>query len=170
MAQTLKVNRCEFVLDASYRNTHDFGTDPFAFLYSWVLSLTNGTGADQANFSWSDAITITASSSSTIDLNALTDRAGNAIAPSIVKLIGVKLYSSSDTAATISIGNAASNQWVSLLEGTNDLAKIRYGGFVLAGARDATGYAVSGTNKNLKILNNSATQSVVVHVVVVGVK
>lgn len=170
MAQTLKTNALQFLFDGSYRNSNDFGTDPSRFLHSWLLPLTNGTGANNANFAWSDKLTITASNSSTIDLSSLTDRFGNAIAPTIIKLFGVKLVSSTDTAATISIGNAASNQWVSVIEGTNDLVKIRYGGFAVFGCKDATGYAVSGTNKNLKILNNSATQSVIVDVVVVGVK
>jgi hypothetical protein len=170
MAQTLKTQLLNFSLDAFYSNTNDFSTDTARFLHSWVLSLTNGTGANNANFAWSDKLTITSSSSSTIDLSSLTDRFGNVIAPTKVKLFGVKLVSSTDTAATISIGNAAGNQWVSILAGTNDLVNIRYGGFAVFGCADSTGYAISGTNKDLKILNNSATQSVIVDVVVIGVK
>lgn len=170
MAQTLKTNNLQFVFDGSYRNTNDFATDASRFLHSWVLSLTNGTGSGNANFAWADQLTINASSSTTLDLSSLTDRFGNAIAPTIVKLFAIRLTSSSDTAATISIGNAAATQWVSILEGTNDLAKIRYQGFAIFACKDATGYAIGGSNKSLKILNNSGTQSVVVDVLVVGVK
>lgn len=170
MAQTLKTNELKFVFDGSYRNTNDFGTDASRFLHSWVLNHTNGTGSGNTNFAWSDQLTITASNSSTIDLSSLTDRFGNAIAPSKIKVLAIRLTSSSDTAATISIGGAASNAWTSLLENSSDLLKIRYQGSFMAMCTDSTGYAISGTNKNLKILNNSATQSVVVDVLVVGVK
>lgn len=171
MAQTLSVNNLQFVLDASYRNTHDYGTDPAKFLHSWVIALTNGTGSGNANFAYSDQITIASSSSTTINLYSLTDRFGNAMAPSAVKLFAVRLYSSSDTAATISIGGStAGNEWLSLLPNSSDLITVRYQGSFIAMCKDATGYAVSNTNKNIKITNNSATQSVVVDVVVVGVK
>jgi len=170
MAQTLKTNALQILFDGSYRNTNDFGTDASRFLHSWSLALTNGTGSGNANFAWSDQITITSSSSSTIDLSSLTDRFGNAIAPTKIKAIGIRLTSSTDTAASISVGAAASNQWTSLLQDATDLIKIRYQGSFMAMCTDSTGYAVSGTNKSLKILNNSATQSVVVDVFVIGVK
>lgn len=170
MSQSLKVNNLQVVVDATYKNTHDFGTDIAKIFHSWVLSLTNGTGSGSANFAWSDQITITASGSSTIDLSSLTDRFGNAIAPTIVKLLMVRLTSSSDTAASISLGGAASNAWTALLLNSSDLLKIRYQGFALFACKDATGYAVGGSDKNLKILNNSSTQSVVVDVAILGVK
>lgn len=169
MAQTLKTNQLQFVLDASYRNTNDYGTDPSRFLHSWVHSLTNGTGNNQANFAYADQITIASSSSTTIDMFSLTDRFGNAIAPSKAKLIAVRLYSSSDTSASLNIGAAASNIFAAHLANSNDIIVVPYTGMWIATA-PRSGFTIDATNRNLKIANNSATQSVVVDFVLVGVK
>lgn len=171
MATSLKVNELTMKFNGSYRATNDYGSKAAKFDHDWAIALTNGTGAGSANFAYQDQITITATSNNAFDLyGGMTDEFGTAIVPSTLKLVAIRLNTSTDTAATISIGNGASNQWISAIEGTNDLVKVRLGGWVVFACTDATGYAVSNTNKTLKILNNSATQSVTVDLVVVGVK
>lgn len=168
--QSLKSNQLTFIFNGSYRTTTDY--DPIAskFDHNWAIELANGTGSGQANFAYQDQITITASSSSTVDLFALTDAFGNSVAPTICKVLAIRLYSSSDTAASINVGAAASNIFSPHLAASNDIVVIRYQGWAIFVAKDATGYAIDATHRNLKILNNSATQSVVVDLVMVGVK
>lgn len=168
--QSLRVNELSFVFNGSYRTTTDY--DPIAskFDHDWAIELTNGTGSGNANFAYQDQLTISASSSSTVNLYALTDAFGNAIAPARAKLVAVRLYSSSDTAATINVGAAASDVFSPMFADDTDIAVVRYQGWVVWVAKDATAYVIDNTNKNLKIANNSATQSVVVDLVVIGVK
>lgn len=170
MATSLKVNNLAMVFNGSYRATNDYGSKAAKFDHDWAIALTNGTGSGSANFAYQDQLTISASSSSTVDLNALTDEFGNAIAPSKVKLLAIRLYSSSDTAASLNIGGAASNTFSAIVANANDIVVCRYQGWIVFACTDSTGYAVDATHKDLKILNNSSTQSVVVDLVVVGVK
>lgn len=170
MATSLNTNRLSFVFNGSYRATNDYGSKAAKFDHDWAIALTNGTGSGSANFAYQDQLTIAASSSTTIDLSSLTDEFGSAAAPTICKLLAIRLYSSSDTAATLSVGAAASNIFSAHLADPTDIVKVRYQGWAVFAAPDATGYAIDATHKNLKIANNSSTQSVTVDFVFVGVK
>lgn len=167
--QTLRSNELTFIFNGAYRTTTDY--DPIAskFDHDWAIALTNGTGSGNANFAYQDQLTISASSSTTVNLFALTDAFGNAIAPARAKVVAVRLTSSTDTAATLNVGAAASDVWCPFADDT-DIQVVRYQGWWVIACLDATGYVIDNTNKNLKIANNSATQSVTVDLVVIGVK
>jgi hypothetical protein len=149
MATSLRTNDLRFVFDGSYRATNDFGSKAAPFEHAWAIALANGTGSGYANFAWQDQVTIT----------QLMAR---------VKVLAIRLTSSSDTAATISVGGAASDPWAAIVGNTNDLITVRYQGWMVLACLDATGYVTSGTSKVVKILNNSSTQSVTCDIVVVG--
>lgn len=170
MATSLNVNKLSMIFNGSYRATNDYGSKAAKFDHDWAIALTNGTGNGSANFAYQDQITIAASSSSTVDLYALTDEFGTAMVPIICKLLAIRLYSSSDTAASLNVGAAASNIFSAHLADSTDIVKVRYQGWAVFACMDATGYVIDATHRNLKILNNSSTQSVTVDLVVVGVK
>lgn len=170
MAQTLRTNSLTFIFNGSYRNTTDYDPISQKFDHNWAIALSNGTGSGSANFAYQDQLTINASSSTTVDLSSLTDAFGNAIAPTLIKVLAVRLYSSSDTSATLNVGAAATDIFSSIFANSSDIAIVRYQGWLVFACTDATGYDVSSTVKNLKIANNSSSQSVVVDLVVVGVK
>lgn len=170
MATSLKVNKLSFVFDGSYRATNDYGSKAAKFDHDWAIALTNGTGSGNANFAYQDQLTINASSSQTIDLNSLTDEFGSPIAPSKIKLLAIRLNSSTDTAASLNVGAAASNKFSPMFADPSDIAVVRYQGWMIFACLDATGYAVDATHKDLKIANNSASNSAVVDLVVIGVK
>lgn len=169
MADTLKTNQLTFIFDGSYRTTNDYGSKAARFDHDWAITLANGTGNNQCNFAYQDQITITASGSSTIDLFALTDEFGAAVAPAKAKVIAIRLYSSTDTAASLNVGAAASNIFAAHLANSNDIIVVPYTGMWIATA-PRSGFTIDATNRNLKIANNSATQSVVVDFVMVGTK
>lgn len=168
MATSLKVSDLGFVFGGSFRKTNDFGSVAAKFDHDWAIALANGTGSGYANFAWQDQLTITASSSSTIDLRALTDEFGTSQTVARVKVFAVRLNASSDTSATLNVGAAASNPWAAPFAATNDVAVVRYQGWLVFACKDATAYVTSTTSKDVKIANNSSTQSVTVDVVVVG--
>jgi hypothetical protein len=168
MATSLRTNDLRFVFDGSYRATNDFGSKAAAFEHDWAIVLANGTGSGYANFAWQDQVTIVASGNTTFDLRALADEFGTTQLMARVKVIAIRLTSSSDTAATISVFGAASDPWAAPVGNVNDLVTVRYQGWMVLACLDATGYVTSGTSKVVKILNNSSTQSVTCDIVVVG--
>jgi hypothetical protein len=168
MALTLKTNQLTFIYKGSLRNTNDFTSNAAKFSHDWAIALANGTGSGYANYAYQDQLTINASSSTTLDLTALTDEFGVSRTFTKVKVLAIRLNSSSDTAATLNVGAAATNIFSSIFADSTDIVKVRYQGWVVFACKDATGYAVSGTVKSLKIANNSASNSVTVDVVIVG--
>lgn len=173
--QTLTTRQLRVILDATYRQTTTLAegsrSNPAKFDHDWALALANGTGAGQANFAWRAQYSIAAGGNQVVDLSALTDEHGNAIAPSKYKAILVRLNEeTTDAAATLSVGNAAANAWTGICSSATALLTVRHGGWIAFACTDATGFAVAGGSKNVKILNNSGTAAAVVDVVVVGVK
>lgn len=168
--QSLRTQQLAFIFNGSYRTTTDYDSIAAKFDHNWAIALAAGTGSGQANFAYQDSITIAASSSTTVDLFALTDAFGNVVAPTICKVLAIRLKSSAYAAASLNVGAAAANIFSPHLAASNDIFVVRYQGWVIFVAKDATAFPIDATHRNLKILNNSTTQSVDVDLVVVGVK
>jgi hypothetical protein len=168
MATSLRTNQLTFIFDGSFRKTNDYNGVATPFKHDWAIALANGTGSGYANFAWQDEYTIAASGNQVVDLRALTDDYGTAQVCTKVAVLAIRLNASSDTAATISVGNAASNGFTGICSSLTATIPIRYEGWVVWVCKDATKMATSATDRNVKILNNSSTQSVDVDVVVIG--
>jgi hypothetical protein len=168
MALTLKTNQLTFIYKGSLRNTNDFSSNAAKFSHDWAIALANGTGSGYANYAYQDQLTINASSSTTLDLRALTDEFGVSRTFTKVKVLAIRLNASSDTSATLNVGAAATNIFSAFLADDTDIVKVRYQGWFVVAAKDATAFTVDATNKDLKIANNSASNSVTVDVVIVG--
>jgi hypothetical protein len=170
MSNSLKTNTLTWQFNGSYRATNDYGSNAAKFDHDWAIALANGTGSGYANFAYQDQLTITASSSSTLDLTALVDEFGVTQTMTKVKVLAIRLYSSSDTSATLNVGAAAATIFSPMFAASNDIAVVRYQGWLVFACKDATAYTVDATHKSLKIANNSSTQSITVDVVIVGEK
>jgi len=170
--QSLSVRQLTVKLDAIYRQTTFDGTksNPSKFLHDLALTLANGTGAGMANFAWRyQPPAIAAGGNVVIDLSSLTDEFNNAITPSKLKLIIIQFAACTDAAATLSVGNAAANPWTGICSSGTALLPVRLGGWLAFGCVDATGFAIAGGSKNVKILNNGSAAATV-NVIVVGEK
>lgn len=118
---------------------------------SAAVTLTDGTGANQANRKFTTTGTLSASASATLDLSAPgTDEFNRAVAPT--RLVCLLFVNTGTTVLTL--GGAASNAWTSAFSNT---VTLRAGGSAVFLAPDATGLAVGSSNKNLQILNTSGT-------------
>jgi hypothetical protein len=168
LATTLRTNQLTFIFDGSFRSTNDYNGKSAPFKHDWAVALANGTGSGNANFAWQEEYTIAASGNQVVDLRALVDEFGTTQVVSRVAVIAIRLNASSDTAATLAVGNAASNAFTGLCSSTTATLPVRYQGWFVFVCSDATKLATSATDRNIKILNNSASQSVDVDVVVVG--
>lgn len=136
---------------------------------TYSKTLTNGTGANgTADLLYAATYTIAGAGTQNVDVaGSLTDFFGNSIAMARVKFMMVKLASTT-TATDISFGNHAAPliNWISAATST---VKIYNDGIFLIGGGGATQYAVTATTADgLKILNNDATNSATVNLVVVG--
>lgn len=131
------------------------------------LTLTNGTGANQADKVWSDQITIAASGNSDIDLaGTLTDPFGAALSFARVKLILVVAARTNTNNVVVGGASSTFNTWVS---GTSPAVIVRPGGLLAVGCSDATAYEVTATSADvLRLSNSGAGSSVTCDVAIVG--
>lgn len=135
-------------------------------IQSWTIS--NGTGADQADILWHDQRTLAASTSEDLDLSgSLTDSFGTTVALARVKAIIVAAASANG--GLIQVGGASSNQFINWVANSSDIIQVRAGGFFMMVAPDATAYAVTaGTGDLLKIANTDGVDSATYDIYIIG--
>ncbi|MEU9606156.1 hypothetical protein [Streptomyces sp. NPDC048057] len=161
----------DFGMSASVRQTKaqdlTVVTDPLDFRRG--VHLESGTAAGMADRVFHDRRTLAASATEDLDLaGVLTDAFGAAI--TFVKVKGLFVSAASANANNVVIGGATSNAWSTLLGATGTIT-LRPGATlgVMAGATDATAYAVTaGTADLLKVANSGAGTSVTYDLVLIG--
>lgn len=148
-------------------------------------SCSLGTAAANAAAGGADELasfiqSIAASGSATIDLTSFTDILNIAASSFVrVKAILIRLMSVADDAAVgtacsgITIGNAASNQFISQsgtgwLSTATSVIDVPGGGFIAFGVANAAGVAVDGTHKSLKVLNLDGAVAAKVQISLIG--
>ncbi|RXF07850.1 hypothetical protein EG878_17160, partial [Enterococcus faecalis] len=153
-------------LTATYTGAPDVGTLVQSIAYAAQASLSNGTGANQANAPWADTRALSASSSENLDLaGGLTDAFGTAL--TFTKIKAVIIEADDANANDVVVGGAASNAWLAPF---GDALKVKPGGFIMLVAPDANGLAVTaGTGDILKVANGGSGTSVTYTVTLVGV-
>ena len=154
-------------LSARLTGAADFGAPTSAPRFAQQITLTDGTGAGQADRVWSDRRTLAASASEDLDLaGALMDVFGATVTLARVKA----LYVAASAANTndVVIGAAAANAWSALL-GESGTVTVRPGGLLLVVAPDATAYPVTGdTGDLLRVANGAGGSSVTYDICVIG--
>lgn len=120
-----------------------------------------GVAADQVNLIHARTYTFVSATAQTIDLTALTDIVGGTVNFARVRLVAIRVKSTTD-AARLTVGAAATNAWEGFLSpaGTftvfpstaNSDGTVNNSGFFIMGAPNTTGVVVSGSTKSLKML------------------
>ena len=173
MAKTLSAGPFRLTGSYSYSKTTTLG-GPVANSdsYSYSVTYTHGTGAGAAQYIYADLLSIAASGTTSLDLNAvagtpLTDVFGDDITFAKVKLIYINLTTTT-AAASITVGGNA-NGLINWVGAANDKIRIRNDGAFFLACKDATGYAVTAaTGDILDITNESSTLAASVIVYIVG--
>ena len=135
------------------------------------IGLTStGTGAAQANeiFGYYQK-SLAISTSVTYDLRSYTNVLGEtAKALAEVRVLYVE-HDSSSTATSITVGNAASNQFVPLgmSSATTTFTLVPGAGFLMWDP-SAAAMTADGTHKDIKILNNSASAAAIYNIYAIG--
>jgi hypothetical protein len=131
-------------------------------------SLTNGSGANQANLVWSDQRTIAASATDSLDLagGSLTDAFGAALTFARIKVIMVTAAAGNTN--NVNLTRPASNG-VPLFLAAGDGIPVMPGGTVVWCAPNAAGVAVTaGTGDLIDLVNSGAGTSVTYDIVIIG--
>lgn len=147
--------------------TADFGGQAYAPTVEKLISLTNGTGANQADLVFADQRTLAASATEDLDLaGVLLDAFGNTI--TMVEVVAVYVAAAATNVNDVVIG--AATQPVPLFGGTAGTYAVKPGGFFFAAAPNASGmFAVgAGATDDLKVTNSAGGSSVVYDVIVIG--
>ncbi len=129
---------------------------PIGFPSSLSLQLANGTAANQVNLIYAATLTFVASTPQSLDLKSLTDPLGGTVNLARVKVIMVRVNSTTD-AATLTLSPNASNGWTSLIASSSSLVlksvttSNPYALSFYAAAPNTTGWAVGSSNKVLDL-------------------
>jgi hypothetical protein len=159
--------RLNIALTANQTSPLDLVSRSAPLAASFRKSLTNGTGANQANLVWSDQRTILASANDDLDLaGVLTDAFGATITFARIKTLMIK---AADTNVNNVVVGGASSTFATWVTGTNPAVLVRPGGLLVLSASDATAYAVTATSADtLRITNGGAGTSVVYDIILIG--
>lgn len=133
------------------------------------ITLTDGTGATQADRLYQAQGTIAASSSVDLDLaGSLVDLFGSTI--TFVRIKGLYIAAATGNTNNVVVGAAATNQWATLLNTTGTI-QIRPGACALfiAGSTDTVGWTVTaGTGDLLRLTNGGAGSTVTYDIAIIG--
>lgn len=160
---------CGMSVGGQYTKTADLSTPTDDLNWRRAVQLDTGTGAGKADLRFTDTRTLAASATEDLDLaGVLTDAFG--VALTFVKIKGLFISAAVGNTNNVVVGAAASNAWAALLNATGTIT-LRPGATlgVMAGAADATTYAVTaGTGDLLKVANSAAGTSVTYDIVIIG--
>lgn len=146
----------------------DLGTASFPMSLSNAVSLTSGTTAGKADKAFSDRRTLAASATEDLDLaGVLLDAFGAAITFARIKGILIKAAAANANNVVIGAGTAP---WITLLNSTGTITLRPGASFcAIAGAADATAWAVTATTADiLKVANSGAGTSVTYDICIIG--
>jgi hypothetical protein len=171
MARTLKTTlqvRAAF----EQQNTGDLGNTNFSPDYFFNKSLASGTTINCADLLWTDAQSISAGATVSVDLYdfaGLVDGVGVTVAQ--VEVVGLLVENASTTVGDILHvgGGGAASCWNSFFNGDDDAkAVVHPGGLFLAYAPAAAAYAVADTTNHILNFYNAGSNSVTFNLLVFG--
>lgn len=122
----------------------------------YELSLADGTGTDKGDKQWHDQRTVAASTNDDIELDAVVDAFGDALAVAKVKMLFIK---NNSTTQTLTVGAAATNPWQGPFGATNDTIAVPPSGCLVL--FNGAGWTVtSGSADQLRIANGAGSAAV----------
>jgi hypothetical protein len=118
-------------------------------------AFANGTGANQANQTFVDTRTLSASATENLDMaGGLSDAFGTVLTMTRIKALMIQAAPGNTN--DVLVGGAASNAISSIFGDVTDVVKIKQGGMLMLVAPDANGYAITATTADLLKIANSA--------------
>lgn len=138
-----------------YSGSADLQTLQAPMQRSVSIALASGTGSGQANMMFADERALSSGANESLDLaGGLTDAFGTTITFTTVKAIIVE--SPSTNTVNVTLGAAASNQFVGPLGSATDTLSVRPGGVAVLVAPQTGWTVTAGTGDLLKVLAGAA--------------
>jgi hypothetical protein len=133
-----------------------------------LMSLSDGSGANQATNVFSDTRTLAASASESLDLaGTLINALGATI--SFAKVRALMVFAAASNINDVLVGGVASNGFIAPFGSATDKVKVKPGGAMILLAPDVNGYAVTAATADLlQIANSAAGTTVTYDVIVIG--
>lgn len=156
-------------LTAAYANSLDMGAVSYLANFKPNFVFSDGTGANQAKYIFTDTRTLAASATENLDLaGVLLDAFGNAL--TFDKIKALIITADATNTNDVLVGGAATAQASAFFGDVTDVVKVRPGGMLALVAPDATGYDVTATTADLlKLANSGAGTGVTYTIVLIGV-
>lgn len=167
MSLTTKIN---LSVSALLSSALDLVTSQAPLKFEQAFTLTDGTGANQANNVFSDTRTLAASGSESLDLaGVLTNAFGATL--TFTKIKAIFIAADSTNTNDVVVGGAATNAFASMFGAATDKIKVKPGGAFAIVAPDVNGFAVTaGTADLLQIANSGGTTGVTYDIIIIGVE
>jgi hypothetical protein len=148
----------------------DLSTPVDPLVYNLSAVFASGTGSGQCDKLFHDTRTLTTGASEDLDLaGSLLDFQGNAITFAKVKFI---LIHNKSTTRTLTVGGAASNQFINWVGNANDVINLppstTGAPSVLLLLAPASGYAVTAATGDLLKITNDSGASAVYDIIIAG--
>lgn len=163
-------SRIALTVDANLTTALDLASGSVPLLKTYAATLQSGTGAGQADKIFHDQRTLAASASEDLDLaGVLTDAFGASL--TFVKVKALIISAAAGNTNNVLVGGVAAGLSSIITPQTTGVVVVRPGATfaVLAGAADATGYAVTATTADLlHVANSAAGTSVTYDVIIIG--
>ena len=155
----------KLAIQAALRRSLDLATAQDPLHFTRTVTLTDGTGANQADQSFHDQRTLAGSASEELDVaGSLADAFGETVTLARVKVLYLKNLSSADK---LIVGGSAANA-LGLFGDSSDKLELRPGGLLLVTAPDADGIEV-GANDKLKMAHSGdSTANLDYEIVIIG--
>lgn len=162
---SLSTTRIAVEVSSSHIKSLDLGDATFPIALTQALTLSNGTGASQADMIFTDTRTLTASSTENLDLaGSLTDAYGTTMTFARIKALIVTAASGNTN--DVQVTRPASNG-VPVFMAAGDGIAVRPNGLFAWACQDATGVAVTASTGDLLTFTNSAGSTSVTYTVII---
>jgi hypothetical protein len=157
----------KITLSANLTRALDLLTAQGQLTKSYIASLTDGTGANQADRIFHDTRTLTASGTEDLDLNGvLTDIYGQAC--NFARIKGIVVLALAANTNNVNVTRPASNGFPLFLAASDGIP-VRPGGAFAWVDPSATGIAVTaGTGDLLTLTNSAGSTSVTYDIIIIG--
>lgn len=154
---------------AAYANSLDTGSVSYPASFNPNFVFTDGTGANQAKYLYTDTRTLGASATEDLDLaGVLTDAFGNTL--TFDKIKALIITAAATNTNDVLVGGSATAQASAFFGDVTDVVKVKPGGLLALVAPNATGYDITATTADLlKLANSGAGTGVTYTIVIIGV-
>lgn len=160
-------SRVRLGIQGEYSIAADNGSLIRALAHAADIAFADGVGLNAASEFWTDEVSVAQSVNTDIDLQTLTKPDGSALVLTGVKAVLISAAAANPAALTLQPG--ASNGWTAVFGGTTPTTPIAPGGAWIQANPSAGGFAVSGSNKTVRIASPGTTGTYVFRISVLGI-